>query len=208
MVLRRSNCLIAAFAAIVVATALLMVARPGRAQVPATAHAGELLVASPSILDPHFGHAVILMVHHDQGGAMGIVINMPVEKRSMADILKMLGEKDSKVSGTVQIFAGGPVQPTTGFVIHSPDYRGPGTIDIDKDLRLTATLQILRDIGNGKGPRQSIVAFGYAGWAPGQLEDELKRGIWFVVPGDPKLIFDEDRDKVWNSAYARRAEDL
>jgi putative transcriptional regulator len=110
--------------------------------------------------------------------------------------------------GNVQIFAGGPVQPGTGFVIHSSDYHGQGTIEVSNDVRVTATIQVLRDIGNNKGPSKSIIAFGYAGWAPGQLEDEMRRGIWFAIPGDPKLIFDEDRDKVWNSAYSRRTEDL
>jgi putative transcriptional regulator len=166
------------------------------------------LVASPSIRDPRFDHAVILVVRHDQSGAMGIVINMPVEKRPLADILKMLGAIDPDVKGNVQIFSGGPVQPSTGFVVHSSDYRGPGTIDVNKNVRVTATIQILRDIGNNKGPSKSIVAFGYAGWAAGQLENELQRGIWFVISGDPKLVFDEPRDQVWNSAYARRTEDL
>jgi putative transcriptional regulator len=209
MLLNRSKRLIATFTAIVVSAALLSVARPCRAQTPIHASlAGQLLVASPSIRDLRFDHAVILIVRHDQTGAMGIVINMPVEKRPMGDILKMLGEKDTSVTENVQIFAGGPVQPGTGFVIHSSDYRGQGTIEVSKDVRVTATIQVLRDIGNNKGPSKSIVAFGYAGWAPGQLEDEMRRGIWFTIPGDPKLIFDENRDKVWDSAYSRRTEDL
>lgn len=209
MLLNRSKRLIATFTAIVVAAASLSVARPCRAQTPVRASlAGQLLVASPSIRDPRFDHAVILIVRHDQTGAMGIVINVPVGKRPMDDILKMLGEKDTSVTGNVQIFAGGPVQPGTGFVIHSSDYHGHGTIEVNKDVRVTATIQVLRDIGNNKGPSKSIVAFGYAGWAAGQLEDEMRRGIWFPIPGDPKLIFDEDRDKVWDSAYSRRTEDL
>jgi putative transcriptional regulator len=203
------NRLIVTFVALIVSAALLSAERLSHAQTSEHASlAGQLLVASPSIRDPRFDHAVILMVRHDQSGAMGIVINMPAEKRRLADILKMLGANDTDVKGNVQIFSGGPVQPGTGFVVHSSDYRGPGTIDVDKNVRVTATIQILQDIGSNKGPSKSIVAFGYAGWAAGQLEDELRRGIWFAIPGDPKLIFDEDRDKVWNSAYARRTEDL
>ena len=120
----------------------------------------------------------------------------------------MLGEKDAAVAGKVRIFAGGPVQPELGFVIHGTDYRGPGTVEITARLAMTSSREILRDIGSGKGPMQSLIAFGYAGWAPGQLEGELKRRDWSLAPGEPKLIFDEDRDKVWDSAYAQRTQDL
>jgi putative transcriptional regulator len=179
------------------------------AQTPAhVSLAGQLLIASPTILDPRFDHAVILIVRHDQDGAMGIVINMPAEERPLANILEMLGEKSANVAGKVNIFASGPVQPEIGFVIHSPDYRGPGTIDINKNVLMTSRSQILRDIGNNKGPKKSLIAFGYAGWVAGQLEDELRRRVWLTTPGDSQLIFDEDRVKVWDSAYLRRTQDL
>jgi putative transcriptional regulator len=170
--------------------------------------AGQLLIASATLRDPHFDHAVILVVRHNEGGAMGIVINMPAEERPLANILEMLGEKDTNVTGKVRLFAGGPVQPEIGFVIHSSDYRGPGTIDINERVLVTSTSQILRDIGNNKGPKKSLVAFGYAGWAADQLEDELRRRVWFTAPADLDLIFDESREKLWDSAYARRAQDL
>src|SRR4029434_1551543 len=93
--------------------------------------AGQLLIASPTVRDPNFDHAVILMVRHNQDGAMGIVINMPTEERPLANILEMLGEKETNVTGKVQLFAGGPVPPEFGFVIHSSDYRGPGTVDVN-----------------------------------------------------------------------------
>jgi putative transcriptional regulator len=169
---------------------------------------GRLLVASPEIRDPNFDHAVILVVRHDQGGAMGIVINRPTEERSLADILKILGEADTDVKGKVQLFAGGPVQPGIGFVTHSADYRGTGTIDVTGSVLVTSNLQILRDIGRHKGPKKSIISFGYAGWAPGQLEDELQRRVWFTAPGDPDLVFDENREKLWDTVYARRSQDL
>jgi putative transcriptional regulator len=107
----------------------------------------------------------------------------------------MLGEKDTTVAGAVRIFAGGPVQPELGFVIHSTDYREPGTIDINARVALTANREVLRDIGNAKGPKQSLIAFGYAGWGPGQLEGELARRDWAIAPGESRLIFDADRDK-------------
>jgi putative transcriptional regulator len=201
--------LVVTITAIIVPATFLSGARPCRAQSPAPASlVGQLLIASPTMRDPRFDHAVILVVRHDQGGAMGIVINMPVEERPLANILEMLGEKDTNVTGKVLIFAGGPIQPDVGFVIHSADYRGIGTIDVNKNVLMTSSVQILRDIGNNKGPKKSIVAFGYAGWAAGQLEDELQRRFWFTTSGDPELIFNEDREKVWDSAYSRRTQDL
>ena len=109
---------------------------------------------------------------------------------------------------SVRIFAGGPVQPEIGFVVHSVDYRRPETIAIDRRVAMTSSREILRDIGNNKGPKKNLVAFGYAGWGPGQLEDELGRSVWFTAPGEPKLIFDEAREKVWESAFSHRTQDL
>jgi putative transcriptional regulator len=184
-------------------------ALPTAAQAPATASlAGQLLVASPSMGDPRFAGTVILMVRHDKDGAFGIVVNRPIGERPLAAILELIGEKDATVAGTVRIFAGGPVQPEMGFVIHGGDYHGPGTIEINARLAVTANREILRDIGHGKGPAQSLIAFGYAGWGPGQLEGELARRDWAIAPGESKLVFDEDRDKVWDAAYARRMQDL
>ena len=201
--------LILALAALVVPVTSLNAARPCCGQTPVHASlAGQLLIASPTIRDPHFDHAVILVVRHNEGGAMGIVINMPVEELPLATILKMLGESGTNITGKVRIFAGGPVQPQIGFVIHSPDYRGPETITVNEHVLMTSTSQILRDISKNKGPTKSLVAFGYAGWAAGQLEEELRRGVWFTASGDPNLIFDEDRQKLWDSAYALRTQDL
>lgn len=201
--------LLAVCTAIIVSAMLLTAARPSRAQVAVPAPlVGQLLVASPAIRNPPFDHAVILLIHRDRDGTVGLVINRPVLEVPWVEILRRLGEKDTKVSGNVQVFAGGPVQPNIGFVIHSPDYQGAGTIDVDKGVRVTTNPQILRDIANHKGPNKSIVAFGYAGWAVGQLENEMRHGIWFTASGDPKLIFDEDRDRVWDIAYSRRTREL
>ena len=190
------------------ALALLLAAPPPTAAQAPVSLAGQLLVASPSMGDPRFERTVILMVRHDKDGAFGIVVNRPAGERPLAELIQMLGEKDAAVAGKVRIFAGGPVQPELGFVIHGTDYRGPGTVEITARLAMTSSREILRDIGSGKGPMQSLIAFGYAGWAPGQLEGELKRRDWSLAPGEPKLIFDEDRDKVWDSAYAQRTQDL
>jgi len=184
-------------------------APPSAAQMPSLASlAGQLLVASPSMGDPRFERTVILMIRHDKDGAFGIVINRPVGERPLAALLETLGEKDTSATGNISIFAGGPVQPDVGFVVHSTDYHRPTTLQVNARVAMTSSREILRDIGNGNGPQKSLIAFGYAGWAPGQLEGELARRDWFVAPGETKLIFDEDRDKLWDTAFAQRTQDL
>jgi putative transcriptional regulator len=185
---------------------LLVSASPGVAA--AESLAGQLLVATPTIGDPRFYHAVILMVRHDKDGAFGIVINRPLGERSLKSLLAAVGGKTDGVEGNVRVFAGGPVQPERGFVLHTTDYKNKATIAIDADLALTADREILQDIGRHKGPEKSLIAFGYAGWAAGQLDSEMGRHDWFIAPADPKLIFDEDRGRVWEEAMARRIREL
>jgi putative transcriptional regulator len=170
--------------------------------------AGQFLVATPSMGDPRFDHAVILIARHDKDGAFGVIINRPATERPLSDLLEALGDKGAPVNGTVRLFAGGPVQPELGFVIHSPDYHSAQTLDVDGHVAVTMNREILRDIGSGKGPQKSMIAFGYAGWAPGQLEGEIARRSWTTVPADNKLIFDEDREKLWDIVYALRVQDL
>jgi putative transcriptional regulator len=170
--------------------------------------AGQLLIASPRMSDPRFQRTVILMVRHGKEGALGIAINRPVDERPLASLLEKLGEKDAAVAGNVQIFAGGPVQPEMGFVVHTVDYKRPGTFVINGRFSMTQSLEVLRDMGQKRGPQKALVAFGYAGWAPGQLEAELDGEAWFVAPADTQLVFDEARDKVWEQAMARRPRDL
>ena len=171
---------------------------------PPTSLAGQLLIAAPAMSDPRFDRAVILMVRHSQTGALGIAINQPLGERPLAMVLDALGEKDSGASGTVRIFMGGPVQPEIGFVIHSSEYRASGTLDLDGHVAMTSSREILRDIAHGGGPSKRLIAFGYAGWRGGQLEDEIAQGAWFTEPEDPKLVFDEDRGKVWDEAMKKR----
>jgi putative transcriptional regulator len=170
--------------------------------------AGQLLIASPRIGDPRFSHTVVLMVRHDKDGAFGIVINRPVGERSIATLLEATGDDDSSVTGNVRVFAGGPVQPELGFVIHSAEYKRDETLDVDGHIAVTASRQILRDIGHNKGPQKSLFALGYAGWGPGQLEAELMRRDWFTTPEEPKLVFDDDRADLWDNAMARRTREL
>jgi putative transcriptional regulator len=170
--------------------------------------AGQFLVATPSMEDQRFARTVILMARHNKDGAFGLIINRPAAERPLSQLLEALGEKGAAVSGTVRLFAGGPVQPELGFVMHSPDYMGPQTLEVDGHVSVTMSLDILRDIGAGKGPQKSLITFGYAGWAPGQLEGEIARRSWTTVPADGKLIFDEDRSKLWDIVYALRIQDL
>jgi putative transcriptional regulator len=169
---------------------------------------GQLLIASPNIGDPRFAHTVILMVKHDKEGALGIVINRPVGEKSIASLLEAPGEDVSDIEGTLRVFAGGPVQPELGFVVHSAEYRRDDTIDVDGRVAMTASRQILRDIGHHRGPEKTLFALGYAGWGPGQLEAELGHHDWFTAPEEPKLIFDDDRANLWDDAMARRTREL
>ncbi len=170
--------------------------------------AGQLLIAAPTIGDPRFDHAVILVVRDDQSGALGIVINHPVGERSIRSLLQPNGDQGAGVDGNLRVFAGGPVQPELGFVIHSAEYRRPETLQVDGRVAMTASPQILRDIGSNHGPKQSLFAFGYTGWGPGQLEGEMARHDWFVTPEEPKMIFDDDRGNLWDDAMARRTREL
>ncbi len=175
------------------------VAKPEEAQ-PGGSLAGQFLVAMPEMGDPRFRQTVILLAQHNENGALGVVINRPLNEMPVAKLLDALGIDSKGISGSVRVFAGGPVQPDVGLVLHTADYHRDGTINIDDRLALTVSPEVLRDIGRHRGPKQSIVAFGYAGWGPGQLEGELAMRGWFTFPEDPKLVFDFDRDKLWDEA--------
>jgi putative transcriptional regulator len=166
-------------------------------------YAGQLPVASPDLRQPVFDHAVILLAQHNREGAFGIVVNRPIDKRPISALLDAFGADGSGITDSVRVFRGGPVDVATGFVVHSAEYRLHDTLDIDGRVALTVAPDVLRDIGLGKGPSKSLVAFGYAGWAPSQLEDELAHGVWVTVPEDLSLVFDDDRAKVWADALAR-----
>jgi putative transcriptional regulator len=170
--------------------------------------AGQLLIASPQIGDPRFSRTVILLVRHNKDGAFGIVINRPVGKYPLASLLNSFGENDAAASGSVEVFAGGPVQPEAAFVIHTADYSRSETIAINGVVAVTSSREIFRDIGQNKGPGRSLIALGYAGWGPNQLEAEMARNDWFTAMAEPALIFDESRERLWGTAMERRLHDL
>ncbi len=201
--LRRS---LVAIASVVTALIVLGAAPPEHSDT--TSLTGQLLIAAPTIGDPRFAHTVILMVRHDKEGALGIVINRPVGERSIAALLELTGHDDADVTGILRVFAGGPVQPELGFVLHSAEYRRAETVDVDGRVAMTASRQVLLDIGHGQGPEKSLFALGYAGWGPGQLEGELANHNWFTTPEELKLVFDDDRENLWEDAMARRTREL
>jgi putative transcriptional regulator len=197
---------IALLAALVIwlAPAMLTRAAPEAGPADAAGLTGQLLVAAPGIGDPRFDGAVIYLIHHDKDGAFGIAINRPAGEHKLADLLEALGKDGNGVSGSARIFAGGPVQPEIGFVLHTTDYKDDSTIGVDARFAVTSDAKILRAIGAGKGPKKSLIVFGYSGWGPGQLEDEMSRNDWYVTPADAALLFDDDRDAVWQNAYDKR----
>jgi putative transcriptional regulator len=175
---------------------------------PADPPPGNLLIASAQIQDPRFYHAVVLILQHTKDGAFGILINHPLASEKIATLLAAAGDDDKTVDGTIPVFAGGPVQPELGFVVHSADYRTVDTMPVDGKVAMTASKEALKDIGHGKGPKKCFFAFGYAGWGAGQLEGEIARNDWFTAPEDSALVFDDDRDTVWDKALAKRGQDL
>ncbi|MFQ5957998.1 MAG: YqgE/AlgH family protein [Alphaproteobacteria bacterium] len=170
--------------------------------------AGQLLVATPTMPDGRFAGTVIYMVSHDETGAMGVVVNLPIGDVPVSELMNGLGFEDEKAPGEIRLHYGGPVEESHGFVLHSPDYTNTGTVFVDNGLALTTNRDIMRDIVAGDGPRRKLVAFGYAGWSAGQLEAEMETGVWITVPADDELVFDEDYDRKWERAMARRAFDL
>ncbi len=168
----------------------------------------HFLIAMPSMRDPSFKRGVAFLCQHSEDGAMGLLVNRLSEYR-LGDVLAQMNLSTSSAEiGDSPVLIGGPVQPERGFVLHTTDYKDKATIAIDADLALTADREILEDIGRHKGPKKSLVAFGYAGWAAGQLDAEMGRHDWFIAPADPKLVFDADRSRVWEEAMARRIREL
>jgi putative transcriptional regulator len=169
---------------------------------------GQFLVATPEMGDPRFHETVILMVRHSKDGAMGLIINRPAGDQKLSRILQDLGDSGEGVTGNLPLYLGGPVQPELGFILHTTDYRRAGIIDVNGTVAVTATKEIIRDIAAGSGPNKFMLIFGYAGWGPGQLEGELKRNSWYTTPFELSLIFDMERNRVWERAVERRTRDL
>ncbi|MFN4283044.1 MAG: YqgE/AlgH family protein [Alphaproteobacteria bacterium] len=164
---------------------------------------GQLLIAMPQMADSRFAHAVIYICAHNADGAMGLVLNKGVEKPTFPDLLKQLDIETADDAEPINVLFGGPVETGRGFVLHSADYLQDATLLVEPDVGLTATLDILRDIASGGGPRHKLLMLGYAGWGPGQLDAEIQANGWLNVAADEALIFDHDLDTKWDRALAK-----
>ena len=204
MFLRRPSVCAAAAAAVVLGTAL-WAAEPADTPVQSAGLTGQLLVATPELEGPTFTRTVIYMVRHDaRGGAMGLVVNRQLGEVPMAVLLRQSGLPGEGAKGSVRLHVGGPVEATRIFVLHTDDYAGPDTVRVGNGVAITSEPSILTSIIEGKGPRRARFTLGYAGWAPGQLEAEMKAGYWAVVPSDDAILFDDAYETKWDRAMAKR----
>lgn len=170
--------------------------------------AGRLLVATPELRDPRFGRSVVLMIEHSAGGAFGLVVNRPLGEMPFADLLKRMEMEAEGVEGAIIVHYGGPVEPGRGFLLHSDDVTLETSRAVAEGIAFTRHRRLLRDLAAGKGPAESLFVMGYAGWSPGQLENEMRRGDWFTIPADPALVFAEEPSETWAEARARRRIEL
>ncbi len=168
---------------------------------------GQLLIAMPTMGDARFERTVIYLCAHSDQGAMGLVVNKLVDHITFEGLLEQLNI-ETDVDNDVNVHFGGPVETGRGFVLHSGDYRQDSTMVVDDRFGLTATVDILRAIAAGEGPRQSMLALGYAGWAPGQLDGEIQANGWLHCPADYDLVFDLDLDSKWARAIAKVGVDV
>ena len=165
---------------------------------------GKLLVAMPSMGDPRFDHSVIYVCAHSEDGAMGLIVNKPAPDLDFTELLEQLGiSSDLKISG-IDVHYGGPVENGRGFVLHTPDYESAeSTLQVNANFGMTATLDILEDISLGAGPETCLLALGYSGWGPGQLEGEIRNNGWLICDADEDLVFSRDHDTKWQQALRR-----
>jgi putative transcriptional regulator len=155
----------------------------------------------PQMEDRRFSRSVVFMCAHSADGAMGLIVNKTVEQPSMGELLKQLSI-DGDGFNSAPVHFGGPVEAARGFVLHSTDYTEEATLVVG-DVGLTTTMDILRAIGRGEGPRHKFFALGYAGWGPGQLDAEIQANGWLTVPADNALLFDETNDDKWRRAIGK-----
>jgi len=162
--------------------------------------AGRLLLAMPGMGDPRFEKTVIAMCVHDANGAMGINLGHLREGVTFRALLEDVGVPSADAPDR-EVLHGGPVEPGRGFVLHSTDWGGAGTIDIRPLGAMSASLDVLKAIAEGSGPSRWVFALGYAGWAPGQLENEMRHHGWYAASGHPEVVFDTPADKRWAAAW-------
>ncbi len=166
--------------------------------------AGKVLLAMPGIGDPRFHRAVILVCAHDENGAMGLVVNHLLPGIDLADVLNQLGvrpdHEDAPPISNLPVMGGGPVENGRGFILHSRDFQIPDTVVVTDTLAVTGTLDGLRAVASGAGPKQMALMLGYAGWQAGQLEQEIQENAWLVTDPDPDMIFSDHNDDKWEGS--------
>ncbi|MGI9235925.1 MAG: YqgE/AlgH family protein [Woeseiaceae bacterium] len=160
----------------------------------------QLLIAMPGMADPHFSTTVTLICEHNDDGALGIVINRPLTLK-LSGLFEQLSVDDpDPTAGDFPVLSGGPVGTERGFVLHGSGESYENTLNVSDDIRLTLSRDVIDAMASGKGPDKSLVALGYAGWQPGQLEIEMLANSWLNVPATPELVFDTPYSKRWDSA--------
>ena len=164
---------------------------------------GQLLIAMPGMRDERFAKSVIYMCAHSEEGAMGLVLNQRLDSLTFAELISQLELDEKHLSRDVPVHFGGPVESGRGFVLHTSDYQQDATLEVLNGVALTATVDILKAIAQGKGPQKSLLALGYAGWGPGQLDMEIRANGWLQVPSDSEIIFDIEPDTKWERAIQR-----
>lgn len=173
-----------------------------------TSLANQLLVALPSLADPHFERTVSLVCQHDAGGAMGVVVNRPSDY-SLGEVFAQMGIAcDDAALCATPVLAGGPVHPERGFVIHDGDRDWDSTLVVGGGLRVTTSRDVLDAVARGEGPAKLLVALGCAGWSAGQLEAELAANSWLTVPADAELLFAVPLEERWQAAAGRIGVDM
>ena len=183
----------------------------GRKDAETTYLDGQLLVAMPGMSDKRFARAVIYLCAHSEDGAMGLIVNHRARQLNFPDLLVQLDVIDEaeairlpERAGAVPVLKGGPVETGRGFVLHSDDYHADNsTLDIDDGVSLTATLDILRAIAAGQGPHRALLALGYSGWSPGQLEAEVQANGWLTCPADSSILFDTPIESKYDRALRK-----
>ena len=162
---------------------------------------GKLLIAMPSMGDTRFNRSVICICAHSKDGAMGLIVNKPAKNLNFGDLLEQLAMKTERPIDTIDVHFGGPVELGRGFVLHSRDYEAQdATLNVSEIFGMTATLDILDDISQGVGPAKCLLALGYAGWGPGQLEEEIRDNGWLTCDASAALVFSDDHDGKWKAA--------
>lgn len=162
---------------------------------------GKFLIAMPDMGDPRFAQSVVYLCAHSEQGAMGLIVNKPQPEIRFSDLLEQLDIPKSTDLRDIRVHFGGPVEMSRGFVLHTLDYRSEGgTLEVDDAIGMTATLDVLEDIARGTGPRTSFLALGYAGWGPGQLEDEIMRNGWLTSDAPQDIIFGRANEHKWTAA--------